>query len=203
MKLGTKDVKFVGIIPWFGRRGLRFVGRGNTIQLLETALVIEGNQKTIGLFIVDILFQQALSEWTTVTVPYSRVEGCRFKRMWLAKLLVLTPLFLCLYLPCLVGIISVTTTMKEFAEGFGVIMGVELAIVTALVIYLAIRFLGARHFLMFQRADGQRMLTCFHIRKRAMRKAFEELLQANRQTATSPSARSEEPKTTVIGGPNA
>src|SRR5258708_7938205 len=101
MKLDAKDVRFVGVLPWFRRRGLRFVGRGNTIQLLETALVIEGNQKTIGLILIDLLFQQALSEWTTVTVPYSRVESCRFSRMWLAKLVFLTPIVVFGVVPCL------------------------------------------------------------------------------------------------------
>jgi hypothetical protein len=232
MKLDAKDVKFVGIIPWVDRRSMRFVGRGNSIQLLETALVIEGNQKTIGLIVVDLLFQQALSEWTTVTIPYSRVEGLQFKRLWLQKLLFLTPFFLCLWLPCLAVTIggAVVAVAKpdsfrpktnqsdsklELSSGgasspieetpwiLPLTLGLELAVATAAGIFIAVRFLGARHYLTFFRADGQRMLTCFAIRKRAMRKAFEERLEANRQTAgTSPAARSEGLKTTVNRGPN-
>jgi hypothetical protein len=183
MKLDPRDVRFVGVLPWFGRRGLRFVGRGNSVQLLETALVIEGSQKTIGLFLVDLLFQQALSEWTTITVPYSRVESCRFSRMWVAKFVFLAPIALFGVLPCvgltaanaLIGSgLSAAETAMAALPGFGFLL---------LAIYVVVRFLGARHYLVFRRADGQRVLTCFRIRKRALRAAFDDRLVANRRAA--------------------
>src|SRR5262245_52597348 len=86
MKIAAKHVRFVPVMPWFARRRLRLIGRANTIQLLETALVIEGLEQTIGLFLIDLLFRGALSEWTTVTVPYSRIVRFKYSRQWLARI---------------------------------------------------------------------------------------------------------------------
>ena len=64
MKIEAKHVRFLPMLPWFGRRRIHFVGKSNTLQLLETALVIEGQRKMLGLYVIDLFFQQALSEWT-------------------------------------------------------------------------------------------------------------------------------------------
>src|SRR5438477_11584329 len=85
MKIEAKHVLFLPVLPWFGRHRMTFVGRTNTLQLLDTALVVEGPRRMLALYGVDLFFQQALSEWTMVTVPYSRIERCRYYRRWLAR----------------------------------------------------------------------------------------------------------------------
>ena len=68
MKLEARQVRFRATFPWFTRRRLLFVGKRNTLQLLETALVIEGYLMRLFFPVLGFLFTQALSEWTTVTV---------------------------------------------------------------------------------------------------------------------------------------
>ena len=82
MKLDPKKVRFVPPFLDLGvfSVGLRFVGRENTVHLLETALTVEGNLLKVGLMGLEILFRRALAEWSALTVPYSRIEQARFVR---------------------------------------------------------------------------------------------------------------------------
>src|SRR5262249_2821755 len=93
MKLEARHVRFLNVLPWFTRRRVRFVGGANTLQLLETALVVEGYRQRLFLPVADLLLRQALSEWTTVTVPYSRIVRHRYNRKILMRLLVLAVLW--------------------------------------------------------------------------------------------------------------
>ena len=183
MKLEAKNVTFLPVLPWFGRRSAHFVGRGNTIQLVETALVIEGNRKTFGLPIIDLLFQQALSEWTTITIPYSRVESCRHTTLWKAKIAFLSCVALFVVLPCFATMgLSLTSGLN--ADDL-VVMALPLFGVALLTVYVLVRFLGSRHHLVFRRPNGRRVKTSFRIRKRALREAFDQRLAANRRAAAS------------------
>ena len=50
--------------------------------------MLEGEFLRFKLFMgIEWLFRRALSEWTTVTVPYSRIERVRVTRAWFARLL--------------------------------------------------------------------------------------------------------------------
>ncbi len=83
MRLDPAKVRFVAAGLELGlssQAGLRLVGKENNVQLLETALVVEGNLLKVGLLGLERLFRAALAEWTTVTVPYSRVERARLVR---------------------------------------------------------------------------------------------------------------------------
>jgi hypothetical protein len=54
MKIDARNIRFlVPLLPLPGRRRLRPVGRGNTLQLLETALVIEGHVRRFYLPVAD------------------------------------------------------------------------------------------------------------------------------------------------------
>ena len=77
MKLEARHVRFRASLPWFTRHRMLFVGKRNTLQLLETALVIEGYLMRLFFPLVDAFFRRPLSEWSTITVPYSRI--LRFK----------------------------------------------------------------------------------------------------------------------------
>jgi hypothetical protein len=128
------------------------------------------------------LFQQALSEWTTVTVPYSRVEDCRYTRLWGAKAVFLLVVAV-LLLPCLASTAVGSNSASEWVEEYFLLLSPLLIGVALLVVYVLIRFLGARHHLVFVRADGRRVKTSFRIRRRALREAFDQRMARNRQAA--------------------
>ena len=91
MRLDPSKVRYV--TPMFQAgifsTPLRMVGRQNTIALLETSLVFEGNLLKIGVLGMELLFRAALAEWTSVTVPYSRIIRAKYVRFPLMRLLAL------------------------------------------------------------------------------------------------------------------
>ncbi len=180
MKVDAKNIRFVAVGPWFRRRSLQFVGRANTMQLLETALVIEGYRQTIGYPVIDFLFRWALSEWTTVTVPYSRIVYCRFSGPWFMRglvcLLVLLPVFGLL--------ISLLIAIFVLGKDSGAIsVFIFAAVAFPLLVWLTFRLLPARYSLKFGLPGGKVGLTRFRIKNRKLRKAFEEKLRENRKAA--------------------
>jgi hypothetical protein len=181
MKIAARHVRFLlPFFPWPGRRRLPLVGSGNTIQLLETAVVIEGHVKRLGMPVVDRFFQRVLSEWTTVTIPYSRILRHRVAHFLVLRVLLTT----LLWLPALLPLLALV--------GPGVDVGAVLYVagmlgLLALVLslYLNLRFLAPRNYLLYQQADGRRMLTAFRIGSRKRQEAFAALLENNRQAAAN------------------
>jgi hypothetical protein len=180
MKIEAKQLQFLAVPPWFSRRRLRFMGNTNTMQLLETALVIEGYQKTIGYPVIDFLFQWAMCEWTTVTVPYSRIVQCRYSRRWLARAI----FFAIIDLPILILVgISLVLFARNLDFVGAAIPIVLLVALLAMSLWFMLRFLPARYSLAFRRADGNRALTNFRIKSREMQQSFEQKLESNRKAA--------------------
>lgn len=184
VKIQPKNVRFLPVRSFFGRNGLHFVGRLNSIQLLETALVIEGNLKTLGLWVIDLLFRQALSEWTTVTIPYSRIVRCKYSR----NLLGAVALFLLVFLPTfLITALAIIGSSEPSAQEFlaiaiaGAVLLIPVSIVFLLLCYLF--DVGPRATLVYRRPDGRLIQVCFRIRPRALRTMFLERLEANRKSA--------------------
>jgi hypothetical protein len=181
MKLDPRHVRF--IVPWLprpGRRRLWVVGRGNTVQLQETAVVIEGNVKRLWMPLVDYFFQRALSEWTTVTVPYSCV--LRFTHVeYLVVRAVLTVLFWALALLSLLGLSGPQANVGWVLYYCGVLAALALV----MTLYLNLRLLAPRDFLVYRTADGRRMLAAFRIRSPQRREAFADLLEKNCRAAAA------------------
>lgn len=76
------DPKFVRYVPPLlqvrtDRGALRFVGRQSNVQLTETALVCEGALLKVGLLGLEVYFRGAMSEWSAVTIPFSRIDEAR------------------------------------------------------------------------------------------------------------------------------
>jgi hypothetical protein len=169
--------RFLGMVPLPGRRRLQIVGSGNTIQLLETALVIEGHRKRLWFPLVGGLFHPLLSEWTTMTVPYSTILSYRYASRWRLRV-VLTVL---LWVPFLLCALEAShAVVRPELVAWLVIFGVVGLVLTA---YFNLRLLTARGLLLFRRADGRRVLAAFRIRSRQKRAAFGELLERNRAGA--------------------
>ena len=72
------------------------------MQLLETALVIEGHVKKLSFPFADSLFHRVLSEWTTVTIPYLRIVHWKYVPLYVTRAVVLLvawlPVLFCLSL---------------------------------------------------------------------------------------------------------
>jgi hypothetical protein len=180
MKIEAKQVRFLPMLPWFGRRRIRFVGKANTIQLLETALVIEGQRKMLALYVIDLFFQQALSEWTMVTVPYSLIESCRYSRRWVVRGLFAT-LFI---MPVVVFLVlSVLWVGQTPGDAMSLMTPVLLFGLLLLSLYALLRIFPSQYVLRFRRADGRLVRTHFRIKSRAVRRAFEQRLETNRTAA--------------------
>ena len=71
MKFGPHGLEFTAPAWAPCRRRLTFLGRGNTLFLQETALVIEGNLLRFKLPVLDRYIQRAFCEWSTVTITVS------------------------------------------------------------------------------------------------------------------------------------
>jgi hypothetical protein len=181
MKLVASQIRFFPLFPWLGRHRLQLVGKQNTLQLLETALVFEGHVKRFWFPVVDGFFWRVLSEWTMVTVPYSCILAHRYTSL-LGSRVLLTTLF---WLP-VAGMLgfaafaqgSVETTLA-FAPPFSF-----LALV--LTVYVNSRVLVSRNYLLYRHADGRNIVTSFRIRSRKRQQEFRDLLEKNRAASTRP-----------------
>jgi hypothetical protein len=170
MKFGPGKLRFTYPV-WSTFRGqVVFVGRRNTIHLQETALVIEGDLMRFHLPVIDRFVRRVFCEWTTVTVPYSRVA--RHKHCNYRVLKVLWWLFVAA-LACL----GVMGNAQAAHPEYGVLAGFVAALVlVGVLLHLLLR---QRHVLVFRGADGKRRLVCFRFTSRPQRTQFLKLLKAN------------------------
>ena len=181
MKLSGKALVFRVPTFWPTRRRVWFLRRGNTIQLLDTAMVLEGYVQRFSLPILDVFFRRALSEWTTVTIPYSRIVDYRFrsKRLarWLWTLAVWSPV-------AFLGLVALSNYTKGWnaIDSMVAMMGFS-PISVVLTAYFFKEGLTPRNVLQFLPAEGKRKLIVFSIRDKARQRAFHDLLVANRAAA--------------------
>jgi hypothetical protein len=179
MKLqGSRQVRFRPVAPWFGRRRLILHGGRSSIQLLETALVIEGFLQRLFFFVlVDRFFRMALSEWTTVTVPYSRVLRFYYRGM-LAQRIVAT---LLLWLPVL--LLALGAAVSDHVDWGGVTWaGGGLALLAVvLTLYVHLSLYAPRCYLWFRQADGRRAVVSFRVPSKRRRLDFEAQLREYRR----------------------
>jgi hypothetical protein len=178
MKIGPKDVRFSRTMrhPWW--RQLRFLPRGNSLQVQETGLVIEGYLQKLSLPIVDMFFRSVLSEWTTVTVPFSRILFLKTRSFVLLRVL----LTLVAWLPLVFVGFTLLTSRRRPGESSGLLeFGLPLAALGALVTFIFNWLLATRHCLVFEEASGSLALVCFRIKKAKLRRRFVELIQDHRR----------------------
>lgn len=175
MKIASKHIRFQSAMWWPTRRRLNFVSSSNTLQLLETALVVEGYLQRFFFPVLDRFFQQPLSEWTTVTIPYSRVLDCKYDPKTIVRSvlggLFFLPAVLALALFALAGNVGIEAL---FFSGMLALLG---AVLTG---YVCFYRLVPRTYLLFRQADGTRAIIVFRIPSRKRRLEFEEALRKNR-----------------------
>jgi hypothetical protein len=165
-----------------GRR-LALCGEDRSIQLLETALVVEGDQFRFRLLGLERFFRGTLGERTQVTIPYSRIESAGVRPMrWAARLL-----FSLILGATLAGVAvfswalepsgAVVFTILVFAFALAGCGGVVVATTPCYVVTL-------------QFPSGELVSLGLAIQDGALHQAFDEALQQNRATArhSTPSA---------------
>jgi hypothetical protein len=187
MRLDPKQVRFVTPLVSSSRRvnRLRLIGRQNSVQLLETALVVEGYiLKLTFLFGIETLFTRTLSEWTTITVPYSRIRRADYSGMWLVR-------FAC-FLPTLVYLAVLATFAwaeldfsRLWTEPTNWLVTVTLVIFGLLLNWLV----KSRYLIEYLARDGRRTRFAFKIRSRRLRGQFDAALQRYRQSASGHASR--------------
>jgi hypothetical protein len=179
MKIDAAHLHFAApFLPSPGRKRPWFIGGRNTIQLLETALVIEGYRKRLGLPVVDLFFQQALSERTMLTIPYSRIGQYRYSRRWGWRIFWTILSWLPLLFP--LALLAGRDPDPAGAVAFAVPL---LFLGVVLTLYVNLRVLRGHNVLLFLEPDGRQALLRFRIRPRKLQQAFQKLLESNRKAA--------------------
>jgi hypothetical protein len=179
MRLDPKKVRFVLPTLHLGLRAnaLRFVGRENTVQLSETALVVEGNLLKVGLLGIELLFRRALAEWSSVTIPYSRVTRARLVRFPLLRLMALL-------LFCVCGVCTLLATAGAL---HGTDPNAPIWAVVFLVLSLGSGYVVARipprFVITFRSRDGRRTVLMFQVTSRPLRREFDRKLAEYREAA--------------------
>jgi len=179
MKLGPKQIRFVRPFwPTLFGRTLRFAGRRNTIHLQEIALVVEGEVLRFHYLGIERLIGRALSEWTMVTVPYSRIASVRYRShlgLRIAIVIAAAALStLAMRLPWTVP--SEWTKLDAVGD---VLVAVPVVALAGLV-WWGIR---SSYALVFRSKDGTRIRLCFRVRSRAHRLAFDTVLRSYREAS--------------------
>lgn len=185
MKLLPRHIAFLPSMLWPTRSRLNF-GGASTLHLQETALVIEGFLQRLFFPLVDRFFQLALSEWTTVTIPYSRILHYRYTARPLMRLFLLTLLWVALgFAVYKMGLFKANafdllwgrdpTTWQDAAR-YVILPGV----VTLVLVFIVVRPLS---YLVFRTPGGGRAVITFRIGSAKLRREFEEQLEANREAS--------------------
>jgi hypothetical protein len=154
------------------------------LQVQETGLVVQGHLQKLSMPVLDIFFRPMVSEWTTVTVPYSRILFLRARRfiVWRVLLTLLGCLPLLIYLG--VWLISAAANPGPARlDGFSLYVSVLLGLLAlVLALYFNCRMLVARHYLLFEEPGGSMALLAFRIKRVKLRRRFVELVENNRRT---------------------
>lgn len=177
MRLDPTKVRFVHPTFRGGASALRFVGRENTVQLSETALVVEGNLLKVSLFGLELLFRRALAEWSSVTIPYSRVTRAKLVRFPALRVLALL-------LVCGGAVGAVMATLGTL---YGNDPNAPIWVVVFVVLALGAGYVAARvpprFVIRFRARDGRQNLLMFRVTARPQRREFDRKLAEYREAA--------------------
>jgi hypothetical protein len=125
-----------------------------------------------------MFFRSVLSEWTTVTVPFSRILFLKTRSFVFLRVL----LTLVAWLPLVFVGFTLLTMRRRPGESSGLLeFGLPLAALGALGTFIFNWMLATRHCLVFEEASGSLALVCFRIKKSKLRRRFVELIQDHRR----------------------
>lgn len=174
MRLDARQVRFTtSFLPTWRTRTLRLGGRRGSVYLQEPALVIEGELLRFHLFGIEWLFRRALSEWTTVTVPYSRIIAVRSTRAWLIRIVMVLALF---------GTWTGAGFLFWLAPTADTFTIIAVSVLTVLLGYVAVR-VRPMVAVVYRTKAGRRTQLTIWVRKPATRWAFLDTLEGHRAAA--------------------
>ncbi len=173
MKFGPKGMRFVSPVMNLLGKCLTFVGRQNSLQLEETALVIDGDAQRFFLPFFEWFVRGALAKRTLVTVPYSRIVFARRRRYLVGKT------FWWLGGLGVYGWLLFETKEAEMLFFFAVVFGLTFLLLGVLVHLL----LRPRFHLVYRQANGNKCRVCFRFTSRKLQREFVRRLEANRVAA--------------------
>jgi hypothetical protein len=169
MKLDAKQVRFrQSMFAGLSRSALTFAARRTSIHLQETAMVLEGELVQFHFFGLERFFARAVSEYSTVTVPYSRLSKVKYNRRWLIRGLI----YLIAGFGCLLTYAAQFNNARGDLTGAFVLTGMIGSLI-ALVTYLALQAVPPTYRVTYRNPDGAKRTFAFVVRKKAVRKRFD------------------------------
>jgi len=179
VKLGPKQVRFVRPFwPALFGRTLRFAGRRNTIHLQETALVVEGEILRFHYLGLERLFARALSEWTMVTIPYSRIESAQYRKHVALRMVIVV-------IAAVLAILAMRLPWTPRADWTALDAIADALLLVPVVVLAGLIWwmIRASYLLVFRSKEGRRIRLSFRVRSRAQRLAFDTALQSYREAS--------------------
>jgi hypothetical protein len=176
MRLEGRQVKFRAPFLTAGRSNvIRLGGSRGSLHLQETALVAEGELVRFRYFGVEWLFRRALSEWTTVTIPYARITSVGYRRSRVLGLLLMLAI-------AVAAAASVTMYLVADDTWKGLLAAAPSAIVVAVLGGLTLLNRRSYH-VAFRGKDGRSRVLAFVVRTKRLRRPFLDTLAAHRTAA--------------------
>lgn len=175
MKLDSRHVHFT--LPFLTQVTAdgppRFAGKEKTIHLRETAFVVEGGMLKVSFLGLELFFRRAITEYTSLTIPYQRMQETKQIRWPLPRLIFLVLMFL-LPVTAVFLFIGVPTHPSYITAmiigylvcGFG----------TALSVYALIR-IRARYEIVYLDKHNKRCRLLFRISSKPILAQFEQTLK--------------------------
>lgn len=174
MKLNPKHVHFISPFINLGQPGAipRFVGKEKNVQLRETAFVIEGNILKVSFLGLDSFFQRAVTENTSLTIPYQRMQETRLVRWPLSRIIFLILSFVLPSLGCLFYFVipfnSDLSGLMTFIFVF--------CIASTMVSLYSIARIRPRHQIVYLDKQNKRRSLLFRISSKPLRTQFDQQL---------------------------
>jgi len=176
MRLDHRHIRFTTPQLTIRRPNLiRLGGSRGSLNLLETALIAEGELMRFSFLGTEWMFRRALSEWTAVTVPYSRITAVRYSRLVAFR------------------VISILAVASGIAASATLLWGLDdqgLGLLTAAYTVGMAAFLGFLNWWIkpycrvnYRGKDGRSYLLAFTFRTKRLRKPFLDALAAHRAAA--------------------
>ena len=180
MKFGPNRIRFDRPLLGVTQRLILFHPRGGSLHLQETALVIEGQFQRFRLPFYDSFIKRALCEWSTLTIPYSRIRRHRRARYLVPRTLLVILILACIAAPLF--LIAETSSDVRFSDnevGF-LLAGV---LVSGLLTYVLLRAFHTRHCLEYLSTDKKRYSIYFRFKSKKHWKTFVRLLDDHCEVA--------------------
>ena len=177
MKLNPKHVHFITPFMNLGFSGAtpRFVGKEKNVQLRETAFVIEGSILKVSFLGLESFFQfqRAITENSSLTIPYQRMLETRLVRWPLSRVIFLILFFA---LPSLGCLLYFVVPFKSDLSGLMTLFFLLCMFGTIMSLYSIAR-IRPRYQIVYHDKQNKRRSLLFRISSKPLQAQFDQQLQ--------------------------